>query len=391
MHSARRRHASTATSHADLIDGAWDDVLDLLPPGLDGMAKEEIQFRRRGGIQAASDVLRIGMAYSVLDFSLRSAAVWMVTHDLGDISDVAVLGRLRRSWKFFARILTEMLVTRTRFSPTPQFPYRVRLIDGTCLSAPGATGADWRIHATYDVSRGVVDHIELTDHKGGEHLDRAAARPGDLIVGDRGYAHAARIIEVRQARAHVLVRIGHNAVPLVDAKGREVDPLAFARRKRERAGRPPRVEETAVFLRDDKTLSYPLRLVVVRKTGDSTRLARKKLTSEAAKKQKKPMQRTLDAAAFIFLLTSVPVVDADATAMAELYRVRWQVELNFKRWKSVFDLDRLRASDPDLAKAYIYAKLIAACLSDTLARAARAVSPWGVPLRPLALAPGGLG
>ena len=76
--------------------------------------------------------------------------------------------------------------------------------------------------------------------------------------------------------------------------------------------------------------------------------------------------------------------------LAELYRVRGQVELNFKRWKSIFDLDRLRADDPDLARAYIYAKLIAACLSDTLARSARAFSPRGLPTSPLALAPGGL-
>ena len=69
-------------------------------------------------------------------------------------------------------------------------------------------------------------------------------------------------------------------------------------------------------------------------------------------------------------------------------RARWQVELNVKRWKSIFDLHWFRAYDPDLARAYIYAKLIASCLAGTLARSARAFSPWGVPTSPFTLAAG---
>lgn len=70
-------------------------MLEWLPRNLDEMVKEEFGFRRRGKIRSAADIVRIAMAYSVLDFSLRSSATWMVTHGLGDISDVAVLGRLR--------------------------------------------------------------------------------------------------------------------------------------------------------------------------------------------------------------------------------------------------------------------------------------------------------
>jgi hypothetical protein len=378
--------SASASRDLDLVESAWQDVLDFLPTNLDQLAKEEFGFKRRGDIRSAADVLRICMAYAVLDFSLRSASAWMATHGLGEISDVAVLGRLRRSWKFQARVLTEMMATRLRFASTANFPYRVRIIDGTCVSGPGADGAEWRIHATYDAERGVVDHIEVTDDKGGEHLERAAVQPGDLVVGDRGYAHASRIAAVRQAEGHVLVRIGHNAVPLVDGDGTAFDPLAFARRKRPRGGRPRRIESASVFLRDDGERAYPMRLVLVRKSNESTRLTRKKIAAEASRKGKVAQQRTVDAAAFIFLLTSVPAHDADDVTIAELYRVRWQVELNFKRWKSIFDLDRLRATDPDLARAYIYAKLIAACIADTIARHARAFSPWGVPLAPAHLA-----
>ena len=60
---------------------------------------------------------------------------------LGDISDVAVLGRLRRAQGFLGRLLASLLATRMQPSPGDALPYRVRLVDGTCISSPGAVGA----------------------------------------------------------------------------------------------------------------------------------------------------------------------------------------------------------------------------------------------------------
>jgi hypothetical protein len=373
-------------AHPDLVDAGWSDVLAWLPDNLDDLAKRTFGFRRRGKIQSAADLLRIAMAYAALDFSLRSVATWMATHGLGDVSDVAILGRLQRAEGFLAAVLAKLLSSRLQPSPTPPVRYRIRLLDATCLSAPGSVGAEWRAHASYDVATGQIDRIELTDERGGENLSRAGAREGDVVLGDRGYGHARRMLELREGGAHFVVRIGHGMVPLTDCAGTALDPLAFARRRRPKAGRPPRVEAADVFLRDDRQRDHPLRLVVVRKSAEATRKDRAKIAKQASRKGKKPTQRTLDAAAYAFVLTSLPASDADAATVAELYRVRWQVELAFKRWKSIFDLDRLRAYDPNLARAYIYAKLIGACLADTLACTARAFSPWGVPLSPLHLA-----
>ena len=83
---------------------------------------------------------------------------------------------------------------------------------------------------------------------------------------------------------------------------------------------------------------------------------------------------------FAFLLSSVPNRDAPDEMMAELYRVRWQIELAFKRWKSILRIANLRGDDPDLSRAYVYAKLIGAVLADTMARQWRAFSPYGVPI-----------
>ena len=168
-----------------LIDASWNDVLRWLPPDLDQMAKDEFGFRRRGSFKSAANLLRLALAYAVSDLSLRSTAAWLTTRGHGDISDVAVLGRLRRAQTFLARTLAPLLAMRVQPIPCPNVPYNVRMLDGTCVSSPGATGAEWRIHATFDAARGVVDRMELTTDKGGEHLERSDAQSGDLLVASK--------------------------------------------------------------------------------------------------------------------------------------------------------------------------------------------------------------
>jgi hypothetical protein len=365
---------------ADLVDRGWRDVLAWLPPNIDDLARETKGFLRPRGVRTATDVLRLGLVYSVLDLSLRSVAVWATTHGIARMSDVAVLNRLRQGEAFFAAVFAAMLSRQIWAPPTKVLPWRVRIVDASTVSAPGAENADWRLHVGYDAARGVVDRVELTDGHGGEHLKRVAPGPGEVLVGDRGYAHAGRIIETLEAGAHLVIRVGHSAVPLVDDEGRSLAPAEWAGRKRSQAGRPPRVESVGVYLRDDKERRFPLRLVVARKSQVAVDRERARIKRVASKKGKTPTDLTMFAAKYTFILTSLPDAEVDAASVADLYRVRWQIELAFKRWKSLLGLDALRARDPELARAYLYAKLVAVALMDNLARASRAFSPWGVPL-----------
>ncbi len=64
----------------------------------------------------------------------------------------------------------------------------------------------------------------------------------------------------------------------------------------------------------------------------------------------------------MLLLTSLPEDEYSAEQVADCYRLRWQIELAFKRLKSLLHLDALRAKEPELAKAWIFANLLAAFL-----------------------------
>lgn len=364
-----------------LASSAWEDLADWFPPDLERLALDSGGFQRRRAIRTPLDFLRVALAYGVLDLSLRSVSAWASEQGLGELSDVAVLGRLRRGWTFLAAVLQRLLARVVLVPPHTPLRRRIVLVDATTLSAPGSGGTDWRLHVGYDASRSAVVSVELTDGHGGEHLGRFGLGKGDLCVGDRGYAHEKRIAGALAAGADILVRIGHRAVRLIDTDGKPLDVLAFATRKRARAGRPPRCESVQVFLQCDVERRWPLRVVAVRKSADAAENERKRVKKEAGRKGKAVTQRTLDSSGFTFLLHSVPLEEADDATIADLYRVRWQIELAFKRWKSLLGLGNLRADDPALARAYIYAKLIAAVLSDLLVSQRRAFSPYGVPVR----------
>ena len=368
------------TPSQDFVDESWDDVQEWLPSDLDRLALETGALVRRRTVRTGAQLLRLAFAYSVLDLSLRSVTAWAVERDVGRMSDVALLKRLKGSVDMLQVVLAWLLSRRLQEAPVSAVPLRVRLVDATTVSAPGSKGTDWRIHASYDVARGEFDSLEVTDGRGGEHFGRVQAGPGELLVGDRGYAHGDRIAQVRAGGGHVLVRIGHSAVRLRCVSGDVLDPVAFATRRRPGPGRPPRVEgcDAVVSIADGDDV--PVRLVVVRKSAQATDKERRRLRREASRKGKTPTDRTLQAAAYVFLLTTVPADMVEDATIAELYRVRWQVELAFKRLKSLGHLANLRAKDPELARTYVLSKLVAGMLADQISRHARAFSPWGLPI-----------
>ena len=75
----------------------------------------------------------------------------------------------------------------------------------------------------------------------------------------------------------------------------------------------------------------------------------------------------------------------------QLYRLRWQIELFFKRLKSLLHLDALPSRRGPTAKSWMLARLLAAALAQRLVQPAGPLSPWGYQLRSNAGTPIALG
>jgi hypothetical protein len=344
----------------------------MMPPDFESSAVAKLALRRHREIASAGDLLRLALAYGVCDFSLRQAAAWAALTGLGQLSDVAVLKRLRNAEAWLGHLIVRWLQERGLATEVPAL--RVRIVDATVISQPGSQGTDWRLHVGLDLAQLTLSSLELTGPEGGETLRRFTVAPGEILLGDRGYGHREGIASVLDQGGHVVVRLHWQNCPLHTTAGQPLDVL--------RALELLDVGEIGdwpVQLRVAER-RYALRLVVVRKSSAATAREQKRIRQAAAQKKRQPDPGNLRAAGYTYVLTDLPAAVLPAAQVLELYRLRWQIEIAFKRLKGILHLDDLRAQGTQLARTYLYAKLLGALIIDELSRSAPAFSPWGYAL-----------
>src|SRR5262245_12221578 len=377
----------------EVVGEEWPVLVSMLAADLEQTARETGALVRRRGVPSAEALLRLAMAYAYVGLSLRATALWAKEAAVADLSDVALLNRLRHAAPWLARLLTEQLATR---APLPTLGEgapaggRVRLMDATYVCEPGSVGTDWRVHLGFDLARLCLDTVEVTDASGGETFTRLPVTPGDLVVGDRGYAHRRGIHAVVQAGGEVLVRLNWQNLPLQHADGTPFDLLAALRN----LGRGE-VGEWEGQTAPDPAEALPAvagRLVAVQKSEAAAEAARRKARRQARKKGKTPDARTLEAAGYVFLFTTVAAARLTGAEVLALYRFRWQVELAFKRLKGLLGLGALVAHGPALSRTFLVTKLLGSVLVEDRTQRGQAFSPWGYgfpPRRALAAVSGG--
>ena len=119
----------------------------------------------------------------------------------------------------------------------------------------------------------------------------------------------------------------------------------------------------------------------IRKSEQATQLALQKLQKKVTKNGLALEPDTLLFAGYVLVFTTLPEVEFDPQTILEWYRLRWQIELVFKRFKQIAQLGHLPKNDAQSARAWLYGKMFVALLVEKLLTHAHSVSPWGYPLQ----------
>lgn len=351
----------------------WDVVTAMLPAQWQAKAVELGAMRRLRGFDSVEALLRVLLIHLADGCSLRETVVRARAGDLADVSDVALLKRLRGCGPWFQWMAQELAASMS----LPVAPdkllagRRVRLVDGSSVCEPGATGSTWRLHYVLNLHTLSCEEVHVTEATEGESLTRFAIHAGDVMMADRGFANRRGLRHVVQHHADVVMRMNLVALPLHDQLGQPLTLLPLLR-----SLAIGQAADWPAWAHDDKGV-IAVRVCAYKKTVAQRLAAQEAIQREATKKRREVRPETLEAAGYVIVLTTL--MQPSAQAIMEFYRRRWQIELAFKRLKSLLQLGHLKKFDQDGAKAWLQGKILVACLIETLILTAERFSPWGYP------------
>ena len=356
----------------------WPILLSFFPDNWAELAMATDALKGLRKDKSAENYIRTLLLHLGCGHSMRETVVRARLADLADISDVAFLKRLRKS-KEWLHSLCVALFKEQGLGAGTDSGFHVRLFDATNVKEPGKTGSLWRIHYSVLLPSLTCDFFKLTETKGkgtGESFFQYSIRKGDHIIADRGYSTASGIHHVASKQAKVMVRVNTKSLLLLNLRKQSFPLLE----KVNTVTRPGAVQSWPVLVpsRGDDTVGG--RICVIRKTEQAIKMAHDKIRREAKKKGTTTEPETFEYAKFVIVFTTFPESSFSAFDVMGWYRSRWQVELIFKRLKTIAQLGHLPKHDDDSAKAWLYGKMFVALLTQKLVDYASSISPWGYTL-----------
>ena len=343
------------------------------------MAWRSGAVERLRGFPSPDVLLRMLMLNVARGYSLRETVVRAKLANWADISDVALLKRLRNSEEWLRSLCIELLRENAVYRIEEAISRTIRIVDGTIVKEPGKTGSQWRILYSIRLPSLVCDFFEVTATVGegsGESLNRLPVGPHDLILADAGYCSIAGIQYVWQHGADVLVRVNPQSFVAYSAYGRRISLLP----RLHTLSKVGQVGEWRVVLHGQGS-TFTGRLCAVRKSDSAIQQAHRRLQRKASRKQMITRPGTLEFAKYVIVFTTR---SSGSTAdVLRFYRMRWQIELVFKRLKSLAQLGHVPKHDGRSSRAWLYGKLLVTLLAQKLIRIGRDISPSGYPLSAL--------
>jgi Transposase DDE domain len=354
----------------------WKVLASLLPTGWQQMAWQSGAIKRLRGFPSTDLLLRVLLLHVARGYSLRETVVRAKLANWTDISDVALLKRLRNSEEWLRLLCMELLRENTPYRRERGINRTIRIVDGTIVREPGKTGSQWRILYSIRLPSLVCDFFEVTAATGegsGESLNRLPVGPHELILADAGYCSLAGIEYVWQHGADVLVRVNPQSFVSYSASGRRISLLS----RLHTLSKAGQFGEWRVVLHGQRS-AFAGRLCAIRKSDRAIQQAHRRLQRRASKKQMITRPGTLELAKYVIVFTTRS--SGSTTEILESYRLRWQIELVFKRLKSLAKMGHVPKHNDRSSRAWLYGKLLVSLLAQKLIRIGRELSPSGYAL-----------
>jgi len=366
-------------------DRDWQMLLSYLPDDYEQLAQEHRLLNLQWSnakVTSAQALLRLILLHVGANLPLRQTVVTVAQAGGPKVSQVWLHQKMRRARPYLAALVARLTsATAAAARPEQWAGYEMVCLDGSTVSGPGAEGSDARIHVVLRLHDLAVRDVLVTGATEGETLRRFLWMPEQLVIVDRGYSNPPGIAHVVDEGAAVLVRVNRGALPLYGEGLQQIDVLDWCRSL---AGH--RATESAVQVvhgQGRKARRIDGRLIGIRLPDREAQDARERVRREEGPGV---TEEQLEAAAYVVLFTTAPSSRLTAARAVDAYRLRWQVELQFKRWKSICHFDMVPNYRDDTIQSWLTAKVLLGLLLDRIGSATMA-TPAAATTRPMARQP----
>jgi hypothetical protein len=317
---------------------------------------------RKRGVANPADLMMLALFHLQNGCSLMEMSEVARITKLGKMSDVAFMKRFEKCADWFKSINEKLASECLVEYPKPEWlnGKTVVAIDASDVTEKGRSGRIYRLHFALDIFQMTSLQHKITTNETGESLSNFDLQPGYLVVADRGYATLKGINHCNQSGTEYIIRLRKNSFTARDASGEKIDLNAvFSKLKAEEYA------DMSVFATNTDGLKIPVRICAKRKPAEAIVQTKKKLRRKESKKQCKISEDTKTFNEYIVVVTNVDT-SVSAEEILETYRLRWQVEIYFKRLKSILNFGELPKRRPGSVVAWLNGKLMVALLLEII-------------------------
>lgn len=348
-------------------------IYELMPTGWKEAAKETGALVRSRNISTPEELLRLNFLYQTSgdSYGLTSALTQISENQVG-LNKTAVQKRITNSAKWLKWILLHLCQEEKYLTEPPEWlkGYRVCLTDASDYSKQGSKNADVRFHHMVELFTLNIVEFHFTEASEGEKISRyEKIKPKDIVIADRAYGTIKGMEYVTEKNADFIFRLKAKSFNLYTEDGEVFDFTTFLQ-KSYKAGK---MIDLNLFYKSGKNY-HPIRICAVGKNEKDIEKSYKHIKkSNANKNRGKITDLQKIYSKYVIVATSLPE-SISTEQILELYRMRWQIELVFKRLKSIFG-GEFCAKKKEAVEAWFYGKLLLATVCEILVKRGR-FSPY---------------
>ena len=335
-------------------------LMKELPEKYEEECEKEGAVRRWRGVKSAGDLMLVNMIHLVNGTSLLETSVIAHEAKLGEMSDVAFMKRLAQCKDWFVSICQKLICRSIENYEQPAWlgGKTVVAADATDVVEKGRSRRTYRLHYMLDVFRMAGVQCKITAQSVGEALVNFEMKPNMLVIADRMYSNVKGMAHCLNAGADFILRMRKNSFKTRDSNGNILDLLDIFRglKTEEHA-------DLVAFAVSKNGMSVPVRICAKRKTPEQIEKTMKMLKYRERKGRISDEAKLFNE--YIVLVTSLDdTISAQQVLCA--YQLRWQVEIYFKRLKSILDFGELPKKRPENSLAWLNGKLMVALLIESV-------------------------